>query len=182
VEVWVLHGVAGTGFLSKGTGFAGFLISLLQITRQTKEANLMIVGERILDVSGNKTTGASIKGLSINIALEDVQSQNGHIEITYVYTANYEENVGQIKIKGTLLAKEEDKFASEIVDMWKKNKKVPDAYAETVLSAVNYSGSANGTLMARVLGLTAPLIPPRIQLSRPAPAAPEKHDKPVAKK
>jgi hypothetical protein len=133
----------------------------------------MIVGERILDVSGKKTANGSIKGLNINIALEDVQQQNGQVEITYVYTANYEENVGQIKIKGILMAKEEDKLAAEIVDMWKKNKKVPDVYAETVLSAVNYSGSANGTLIARVLGLTAPLIPPRIQLSK-APAASEK--------
>jgi hypothetical protein len=137
----------------------------------------MIVGERIVDVSGKKTAGASIKGLNINIALEDVQRQNGQVEITYVYTANYEENVGQIKIKGILVAKEEDKLANEIVDMWKKNKKVPDAYAETVLSAVNYSGSANGTLLARVLGLTAPLIPPRIQLSRPSAS-----EKPAAKK
>lgn len=129
----------------------------------------MIVGERIVEVSGKKTAGLSIKGLSINIALEDVEHQNGNVEITYVYTANYDENVGQIRIKGTLMAREEDKLAHEIVDMWKKNKKVPDSYAETVLSAVNYSGSANGTLLARVLGLTAPLIPPRIQLSRPAP-------------
>ncbi len=134
----------------------------------------MIVGERILDVSGKKTPGASIKGLSINIALEDVQQQNGQVEITYVYTANYEENVGQIRIKGTLMAKEDDKLAAEIVDLWKKNKKVPDAYAETVLSAVNYSGSANGTLLARVLGLTAPLIPPRIQLSKATPEKPAK--------
>jgi hypothetical protein len=134
----------------------------------------MIVGERILEVSGKKEIGASIKGLSINIALEDVKNTNGNVEITYVYTANYEDNVGQIKIKGTLMAKEEDKLAREIGENWTKNKKVPDAYAETVLSAVNYSGSANGTLLARVLGLTAPLIPPRIQLSKPAavPAAP----------
>ncbi len=126
----------------------------------------MIVGERILDVSGKKIAKASIKGLNINISLEDVQLQDGQVEITYVYTANYEENVGQIKIKGTLLAKEEEKMANDIVESWKKSKKIPDNYAEVVLSAVNYSGSANGTLLARVLGLTAPLIPPRIQLSK----------------
>lgn len=134
----------------------------------------MIVGERILEVSGKKEAGASIKGLSINISLEDVKNANGNVEITYVYTANYEDNVGQIKIKGLLMAKEEDKLAKEIADNWTKNKKVPDAYAETVLSAVNYSGSANGTLLARVLGLTAPLIPPRIQLSKATPEKPAK--------
>ena len=131
----------------------------------------MIVGERILEVSGNKTPKASIKGLSINISLEDVKSQEDNVEITYVYTANYQQDAGQLKIKGVLLAKEEAKLAKEIVDTWKKSKKIPDAYASIVLSAVNYSGSANGTLVARVLGLTAPLIPPRIQLSKAGDAA-----------
>lgn len=126
----------------------------------------MIVGERILEVSGNKVPKGNIKGLSINISLEDVKLNGENVEITYVYTANYQEGVGQIKIKGILLAKEEEKFSKEITDTWKKSKKVPDEYATVVLSAVNYSGSANGTLLARVLGLTAPLIPPKIQLSK----------------
>ena len=126
----------------------------------------MIVGERILEINGNKAPGQSIKGLSINIAIEGVEKKADNIEITYAYTADYQENAGQIKIRGVLMAKEENKRAKEIADMWKKNKKIPDDYATTVLSALNYSGSANGTLLARVLGLTAPLIPPRIQLSK----------------
>ena len=126
----------------------------------------MIVGERILEVSGSRVPKTSIKGLSINISLEDVKIAEENVEVTYVYTADYQETAGQIKIKGIILAKEEAKLAKEIVESWKKSKKVPDDYATVVLSAVNYSGSANGTLMARVLGLTAPLIPPKIQLSK----------------
>lgn len=126
----------------------------------------MIVGERILEINGNKVPGENIKGLSINISIENVEKKKENIEISYAYTANYQENAGQIKIRGMLLAKEENKRAKEITDAWKKNKKIPDDYATVVLSALNYSGSANGTLIARVLGLTAPLIPPRIQLSK----------------
>ncbi|MEW6722548.1 MAG: hypothetical protein AB1324_04760 [Candidatus Micrarchaeota archaeon] len=144
----------------------------------------MIVGERILEVSGNKVPKTSIKGLNINIQLEDVKMGEENLEITYVYTANYEEAVGQIKIKGVLLAKEDGKLAKDVVDTWKKGKKVPDEYATVVLSAVNYSGSANGTLMARVLGLTAPLIPPKIQLSKAGEgsAPPASAPKPAGKK
>ncbi len=126
----------------------------------------MIVGERILEVSGNKVPRTNIKGLNINISLEDVKLADEIVEITYVYTANYQEDVGQIKIRGVILAKEEAKLAKDIAETWKKSKKVPDEYATVVLSAVNYSGSANGTLLARVLGLTAPLIPPKIQLAK----------------
>lgn len=133
----------------------------------------MIVGERILEVSGNKAQAGNISGLNINIALEDVKSAGGNLEITYAYTVNYETDIGMMKIKGVLIAKEEEKLIKDVLDVWKKSKKLPDEYAALVLSAVNYSGSANGTLVARVLGLTAPLIPPRIQLSKaPAAAAP----------
>ncbi|MFH1520326.1 MAG: hypothetical protein ABID61_01645 [Candidatus Micrarchaeota archaeon] len=125
----------------------------------------MIVGERILEVSGSKTPKTSIQGLSINISIEDVALDAETLEITYVYTADYQDKVGNLKIKGILLAKEDTATSKSILDTWKKTKKVPDDYASIVLSAVNYSGSANGTLIARVLGLTAPLIPPKIQLS-----------------
>ncbi|VVC02705.1 Uncharacterised protein [Candidatus Bilamarchaeum dharawalense] len=127
----------------------------------------MIVGERILEVSGTKTPKSNIQGLNINISLEDVKLEEDTLEMTYIYTANYQENVGSLKIKGVLLAKEDATTSKNIVDSWKKSKKVPDDYATVVLSAVNYSGSANGTLIARVLGLTAPLIPPKIQLTKP---------------
>lgn len=134
----------------------------------------MIVGERILEVSGNRVPRTSIQGLNINISLENVkvaEENADNLEITYVYTANYEQSVGQIKIRGMLLAKEEATLSKSIVESWDKNKKVPDEYAGVILSAVNYSGSANGTLLARVLGLTAPLIPPKIQLSKAAAGA-----------
>src|SRR4030095_14016061 len=126
----------------------------------------MIVGERILEVSGNKVVKGTIKGLSINIQIEDVKMAEENVEITYLYTATYNDAVGEIKIKGVLLAKEEPKLSKDIVELWKKSKKIPDEYATVVLSAVNYSGSANGTLVARVLNLTAPLIPPKIALSK----------------
>ncbi|MFH1393980.1 MAG: hypothetical protein ABII71_03205 [Candidatus Micrarchaeota archaeon] len=124
----------------------------------------MIVGERIVEVTGNKDKWEPIKGLNINISLDDVKVDGENVEIHYSYTANYEEGVGKLSIRGILIAKEDKKTAKSIEDEWKKHKKIPDEYAQSTLSAINYSGSANGTLLARVIGLTAPLIPPRIQL------------------
>jgi len=125
----------------------------------------MIVGERILEISGNKKKREPIKGLNINIGIEKVDVKGEDVEIEYLYTANYSEDIGQLQIRGVLLSKEDKKAAKEIDDEWKKSKKIPESLTTQVLSAINYSGSANGTLLARVLGLTAPLIPPRIQLS-----------------
>lgn len=124
----------------------------------------MLVNERILEVSGKRPPKVEIKGLNINIAIEEVSQVGQELEITYTYHATYEDKAGDLKLRGVLTAKEDDKLTKEIMERWKKEKKLPDAYAEPLLGAINYSGSANGTLVARVLGLTAPLIPPRIQL------------------
>jgi len=126
----------------------------------------MITGERILEISGKKESIEGIKGLAINISLDDVKVKGENVELTYEYTANYDEKVGFLKIRGLITSKEDKKLAKDIEDEWKKNKKLPDQYAEMLLGAINYSGSANGTLIARVLGLTAPLIPAKIQLSK----------------
>ncbi len=134
----------------------------------------MLVGERIKDVSGTKTKREAIKGLSINISINDVRINGRDVEIDYSYVANYDEDVGKLEIKGTLVANEEEALAKNIEDSWKKDKKLPDDYMPMILSAINYSGSANGTLIARVVGLTAPLIPPRIQLAPKGKAPPKK--------
>ncbi|NYZ77664.1 hypothetical protein H0O02_05130 [Candidatus Micrarchaeota archaeon] len=126
----------------------------------------MIVGERILNISGKREKREQIQGLSINISIEKVDVKGEDVEIEYLYTANYEKDVGQLQIRGVLIAKEEKKLAKELDEEWKKGKKIPESYTPVTLSAINYSGSANGTLLARVLGLTAPLIPPRIQIAK----------------
>jgi len=126
----------------------------------------MITGERILEVSAKREQGVNITGMSINIGLDDVKVSGDSIELIYEYTASYEEKAGILKIKGIITAKEDKKLADEIKAEWAKSKKLPDKYAEFALGAINYSGSANGTLVARVLNLTAPLIPPKITLGK----------------
>lgn len=127
---------------------------------------MAIVGERIREISGRKQKAEQIKGLNMNISVDDVRVNDKNVEIDYSYTANYEEGVGSITIKGTIIAVEDTPQAKKIQDEWKKNKKLPQEYTTTILSAINYSGSANGTLIARVLNLAAPLIPPRIEISK----------------
>ena len=126
----------------------------------------MITGERILEISGKKESLDNISGLNINISMDKVKVKGEDVELHYEYTANYDDKVGVLKIKGIITAKEDKALAKDIDERWKKEQKLPDQYAEMLLAAINYSGSANGTLIARVLNLTAPLIPPRIQLNR----------------
>lgn len=126
----------------------------------------MIVGGRIDGIEAKRESQEEMKGLGINITIEDVKADGDNLEIVYIYQANYNEKVGYIKLHGTLFAQEDKKLVKEIKDEWAKSRKLADSYAETVINVINYSGSANGTLVARVLNLSAPLVPPRIQIDR----------------
>jgi hypothetical protein len=131
----------------------------------------MIVGERIVEVAGKKQGASNVNGLSINISLKEVRVKGEMVELDYEYTANYESKdasapLGEMTIKGTIVAQEDKKLAKEIADEWKKSQKLPDAYAEIMLPAIHYSGSANGTLVARVMSLPAPLVQPKVKVEK----------------
>ncbi|MBI2079417.1 hypothetical protein HYT84_01520, partial [Candidatus Micrarchaeota archaeon] len=117
----------------------------------------MITGGKIDKVEATKANEVAMAGLNINVALDDVKVKGKNIEIDYTYTATYADNIGEIKLKGTLFATEDDKLSKEVEATWKKNKKVPDEYAEALINAINYTCSANGTLIARVLNMAPPI-------------------------
>jgi hypothetical protein len=148
--------------------FLTVLNSFLSISAPSKYRReiCMITGERIIEISGKREPATNIGGLNISIGLDDVKVSGENIELNYEYTANYEDKAGFLKIKGVIMTKENKQLADKIKAEWAKTKKVPEEYAEFVLSAINYSGSANGTLIARVLNLTAPIMPPRISLGK----------------
>lgn len=132
----------------------------------------MITGGRIDEVEGKKSKEDEFRGLNINISIDEVIVNNENVNVNYTYEATYAEGVGHIKVKGVLFAKEDKKLAKEIEEEWKKSKRMPETFAETILSAINYTGSANGIFISRVLNLSPPIVPQRIQVGGTAGAAP----------
>jgi len=128
----------------------------------------MIV-EGKLDKMEVEKKGGKTKSMNVGITIDDVEVKNQDIQIKYTYLVRYLDNVGQIKIEGTLTAKEDTKLAREIEKTWRKNKKnrkLPMNYSTMIINAINYTGSANGTLAARLFDLPPPLVPPQITLKK----------------
>lgn len=124
----------------------------------------MITGGKIDAVEGKRNKDDSFQGLNINIAVDNVVVNGEDVEVQYTYEAQYANDAGFVKVKGAIFSKEDKKMAKQIDDDWKKNKKMPPVFAENILSAVNYAGSANGIFIARVLNLSPPIVPQRIQV------------------
>ena len=128
----------------------------------------MIRGGKINSVEAKREKTGAIKGLSINIAIDKVETDGKNVTITYTYNANYEDKVGILKIQGEIYAEEDTKIAKEIVKSWKDKKTLPEKFAELVLNSINYTCGTNGTLVVRTVNLSPPMIPPRISLAKGA--------------
>ena len=124
----------------------------------------MITGIKITHVEAHRDKEEDINGLNVNIGLDAVSVKAGEIHITFNYAASYNDGVGELKMKGTIIAKEEPKLAKEVESTWAKDKRLPDEFAENILNAINYTCGTNGTLVVRPVNLSPPIIPPRIQL------------------
>jgi hypothetical protein len=127
----------------------------------------MITGIRIDHVEAKREKNEDVKGLDVNIGIDDVKTTGPEVEIKFTYTANYQENVGLLKMTGSLLAHEDEKTSKMIADSWSKDQKLPDEFSEMVLNAVNFTCGTNGVLVVRPVNLAPPMIPPRIQLKKP---------------
>ncbi len=125
----------------------------------------MITGGRIDAVEGKRNKEDTFQGLNINIAVDNVKVEGENVEVAYTYDVSYANDAGSVRVKGALFAKEDKKLAKTIEDEWKKAKKLPNEFAETALTAINFAGSANGIFIARVLNLSPPLVPQRIQVN-----------------
>ncbi len=134
----------------------------------------MIVGGRIVEVSGKKIEDSPLEGMNVNINIEDVKTAEGRLIIKYGYTIKYLPKVAEMFVKGELLVEENEKKRKEIEDDWKKKRQLPPDFAEEALTAITYTCSAVGTLLAFGLGITAPLNIPRAKI---APATPAKEAK-----
>ena len=124
----------------------------------------MITGGRIHSVEARRSSDEPIVGLSINIGIDDVISEGNDLVIKYTYTADYAKNVGVLKIVGEITATEE--HAREIMLSWKKDKKLPEDFAELILNTINFTCGTNGTLVVRPINLSPPMVPPRIELAK----------------
>lgn len=120
----------------------------------------MILGGRILQVSGNKSKDENPKNYNVNVKIDEVKSEKTRTVIFYTYTVDYAE-IGQLNVKGELYVDEKG-----LEKEWKDKKQLPSPVIEDVLTAIMYSGSTIGTLMAFALNLSAPLNMPKVQIQK----------------
>ncbi len=121
----------------------------------------MITGLEVTRVEADRKVSEAIGNMKFNINFEDVKVEKDSVTVGFTFTAVYEgagaKEIGQLKITGNVLSKENKKDADEITSTWKEKKTLPLRYAEDVINLLNFECGARGTLVAYSIGFAAPL-------------------------
>lgn len=130
----------------------------------------MITGLDVTKVEANRSVSEAISNMKFNINFEDVKVDKDSVTVGFTFTAVYEgagsKEIGQLKITGNVLSKENKKDADEITSTWKEKKTLPLKYAEDVINLLNFECGARGTLVAYSIGFAAPLPLSRAKLEQ----------------
>ncbi|MCX8200160.1 MAG: hypothetical protein N3G76_01690 [Candidatus Micrarchaeota archaeon] len=122
-------------------------------------------GVKLSYVEAKREKDALISGLNININIDDVKAVGDDIMMDFTYSVTYAEDVGYLKVSGTVYAKDTAAGAKSIESGWRMEKKLPDDIAQPLLNLINFSSGVNGVFVARALNLAPPLVPPRIEIT-----------------
>lgn len=124
----------------------------------------MITGIDIKNVVAKRELNEAISNMKFNINFESVKVSQDSVDVAFTFTATYEggtankpSRVGEIRIEGSILSKENKKDSEEIENSWKSKKTLPIKFAEDVINLLNFECGARGTLVAYSIGFAAPL-------------------------
>ncbi len=126
---------------------------------------MAIVGGRILAVKAEKHKDGALEGLGVNLSIDDVKNEKSRAVIRYTYSVNYSKGLADLSITGELFV--EGAEQKEIEEGWKKNKQMPVAITEEIVTSISYTGSAVGTLLAFALNINAPINVQKARLQEP---------------
>lgn len=138
----------------------------------------MIVGFGFTKLSAQK--GETAKGkidISNNVSIKDVQEDNfslgkdkqqNVLRFIFEFASKYEPNVGNVVLEGELLYMEEAKKAKELLNSWKKDKKLPKELMEGMLNTILTKCNVQALILSQQVNLPPPIPLPKVQIQQQA--------------
>lgn len=120
-----------------------------------------ILGTKITRMEATrKKDGVAPEGMAVNVNIKDAKNDKGRLSVKFEYAIQYTPDFAEMKIEGELYLPEDKKAEDE----FKKTKSLPKETTEEVLTALTYTSSAIGTLLAFGLGISAPINVSRVHV------------------
>ncbi len=119
----------------------------------------------------NNVSVTDLQDASLSMA----QSKKG-LKLLFAFTSTFEPGLGSIQLDGEVVLLEDTKVAEELLSNWQKSKSLPQELMPVVLNAILERCNIQALIMARDIGLPAPIPLPKVNMQQNAPPA-----KPVEK-
>ncbi len=142
--------------------------------------------ERKKPATGRININNNVKIVSVdgqNLSLGKVKQEG--IKFGFEFICSYEPGVGEIKLEGDVLNLEEASKAKEIIDGWKKTKKLEKNLMAVLLNHILNKCNVKALVLSDDINLPPPLQLPKVQVNtptKPATKDAKPAPKPAAKK
>ena len=138
----------------------------------------MIVGFGFTKLSAERKEAAKGKiDINNNVTIKDVQEdsfslgkdkQQNVLRFIFEFTSKYEPSVGTILFQGDLLYMEDQKAVKEILNGWKKDKKIPKEIMAGLLNTILTKCNVQALILSQEVNLPSPIPLPKVQIQAPA--------------
>jgi hypothetical protein len=132
---------------------------------------MAIVGFEFTNINVNKKETATGKiNISNNVGIADIQrsdlqlgktSQKG-VKFLFEYKSSYEPDYAKIELGGTILYLTDAKDAEQIVNDWKKDKKLHKDVAEKIMNSILTKCNIQSIILSNTVNLPPPVPMPKV--------------------
>jgi Holliday junction resolvase-like predicted endonuclease len=124
-----------------------------------------------IQVAKNKELKGNVEARN-NVKITDILEQNvssfaekkGAVNVQFSYTVSYGEEFGMIAMEGKALYLVEDKEKKEMLDQWKKEKKVDQKHSQKILNHILQRCNIRALSLELEVGLPPHIPFPRVAL------------------
>ncbi|MFH1402795.1 MAG: hypothetical protein ABIH11_00825 [Candidatus Altiarchaeota archaeon] len=111
-------------------------------------------------------TGGEPASINNNSTLTKVLGEGKYLNVGFIFSCNYEPNVGVIRIEGDLRLDESEDNVKRAMDEWNTSghKKLPKDIAEKVHNTILSNCVLEASILARDVKLPVPLPVPHVQI------------------
>lgn len=136
----------------------------------------MIVGFGFTKLSAEKHESAKGKiDINNNVGIKDVEedsfsfgdNKQNVLKFKFEFTSKYEPNFGNILFEGELLYLEDSKKTKEILNSWKKDKKIPKDIMAGLLNTILTKCNVQALILSQEVNLPPPIPLPKVQIQTP---------------
>ena len=136
---------------------------------------MTIVGFDFTKIDAEKK--GPVKGkinINNNVTIKNVEEQNlnlgkekqNALKFVFEFIAKYEPDMGSIKLEGNVIYMADSKKIKEILDGWKKDKKLAKDISTGILNTVLTRSNVQALILSQNINLPPPIPLPKVQVDQ----------------